>query len=110
MQHAFLMAREATDLVVRADIDAGLDPFDREQAPAEDWEPLFQILKHAVPLRHIPRDRWSEIRLIAFPYDVVMPVSLDNEDSDPTSFEMPAAYMIARHQEQRDSGSFPPHP
>jgi len=108
LEHALFMGREAVDVVVKSDLEAGHDPFERNQAPDEDWDRLFHLLKHAVPMRHIKREDWPHVRLAASSYDVVMPVA-SSSDSTP-NLAMPEAWMLSRVQEQRDSGSFPPHP
>jgi predicted RNase H-like HicB family nuclease len=105
LEHAAMMVRAAIDLVIEEDAKAGLDPFDRDQAPDEDWEQLYGLLRHSVPLRRVPREKWSRIKLVALPYEVCVPETDEAPESDP--LVIPEAWLTASLRDSnRDSGTF----
>lgn len=65
IEHAFEMVCEACELAMNADYADGLDPFDREPAPDEDWEPYYKIMKRPVPLSRVPVERRHRVKAVA---------------------------------------------
>jgi predicted RNase H-like HicB family nuclease len=103
LEHAAIMAREAVDLVIETDAAAGQNPFDREEAPQEDWQRLYALMHHAVPLRHVPREKWSRLQIVAMPYAVCVPEVDEAPDSDP--LQIPDAWLASLLRDSgRDSG------
>lgn len=105
LEHAALMGREAVDIVIESDAANGKDPFSRDQAPEEDWKRLYDLMHHAVPLRLVPREKWSRLTVVAMPYAVCVPVVDEAPDSDP--LQIPDAWLAASLRDSaRDSGRF----
>lgn len=55
-EHALRMLQDAVALTVFDDLRSGHDPAARPKAPKEDWDEMFDMLKHGqkVPFGHIP--------------------------------------------------------
>ncbi|HKY39613.1 MAG TPA: hypothetical protein VJN18_26925 [Polyangiaceae bacterium] len=104
LEHAFKMGREAVDLVIRSDAEAGQDPFERDPAPQEDWDTFHDLLRNAVPLKHVPREKWGTATLVAVPYSVCVRDIAEEQEQ----IEQLPAWMISHvvHESSRDSGAF----
>lgn len=101
LEHAAIMAREAVDLVIESDVAAGSDPFEREEAPQDDWQRLYKLLHHAVPLKLVPREKWGRLKVVAMPYTVCVPDVADDVPESADPLQIPDAWLAAQ---LRDSG------
>lgn len=94
---------EAIDMVVREDVQQGLDPLDRKRAPREFWDRWFEVMTTGVPLDPSRGER--DVSELATLVKVVRDLhpALDQELHD--GFELlPEAWQIATLERLRESG------
>jgi predicted RNase H-like HicB family nuclease len=101
IEHAFKMICEACELAMNSDLEDDLDPFDREPAPDDAWEPYYRIMKNAVPLSRVPPERRSKVKAIAG--EIVATIHVKSEHVDPMLNLVPAWQHLADREIARSS-------
>jgi predicted RNase H-like HicB family nuclease len=101
IDHAFRMICEACDLAMNSDLEDELDPFDREPAPDEDWEPYYRIMKNGVTLSTVPPERRHKVRAVAG--EIIAVLHRKSEHVDPLLNLTPAWQHLADREIARSS-------
>jgi predicted RNase H-like HicB family nuclease len=101
IEHAFKMICEACELSMNADLEDGLDPFDREPAPDEDWNPYYAIMKQSIPLSRVPAEKRNKLKAIAG--EIVATLHEKSEHIEPLLNLTPAWQHLASRDAARSS-------
>ena len=100
VDHAFAMAREAVNMVIQDDLAEGLNPFDRQPAPGEDWAELYSLMHDGVPRDAIPVEERGAVTAVAaqLRLDVV-------SRSEETGTFAPELWQLVALNQMRRSGA-----
>lgn len=94
LEHSLEMAKEAILECLNDDAENGLDPFDRSAAPDEDWEDLYHLMKHGVPLDTVPVEKRDQLTLVGAQLRLVQRIQ-DHHSEENADF-VPEPYQVAR--------------
>jgi len=103
------MLVEAVMMVVEDDLKAGLDPFERPDAPEECWEQYSRIMRHGRPLDSVPSDKRDQVSVVVAQLHLLVRRQTQSVPVAPELSTLPEPWQIAEFERMQNGPDSNPH-